>query len=167
MTGPEATMPLSLGEAVHLRVLAEQLRDLVDDGAVADPALRRLTPDAYPEDAESSAEFRRVTAGDLLGRRSADAAEVVRTIDEQVGPRTPDADPAEQVPLTLSRPEAAAWLRTLAALRLVLAVRLGVDETPDQGGSHSAADGDDARFGVYEWLAYRLDVLVRALDEDA
>jgi len=39
----------------------------------------------------------------------------------------------------------------------VLADRLGVTDEEQRG------DGD-ARFGVYEWIGYRLEMLVQALD---
>ncbi len=51
------------------------------------------------------------------------------------------------------------WLRTLAAVRLVLASRLGIIDDDD----HS---DDDPRFGIYDWLGFRLDGLVRAATED-
>ena len=52
-----------------------------------------------------------------------------------------------------------AWLRTLTALRLVIANRLGIESDDD---TH---DPEDPRYGVYDWLGYRLDGLVRAADE--
>lgn len=73
-------------------------------------------------------------------------------------PEDPD-DPAllEEVEITLDPETAQAWLRTLAAVRLVLATRLGVVEEDDH-------EHDDPRFGVYDWIGYRLDGLVAALD---
>ena len=59
--------------------------------------------------------------------------------------------------VTLDHDGAAAWLRTLTALRLVLASRLGIAHEDDH-------DEADPRFGIYDWLGYRLDSLVRALD---
>ena len=55
---------------------------------------------------------------------------------------------------------ARAWLRTLAAIRLVLASRLGIEVAEDH-------DPDDPRFGIYDWLGYRLDGLVAAVDDQA
>ena len=43
----------------------------------------------------------------------------------------------------------------LAAIRLVLATRLGIRSEEDH-------DVDDPRFGIYDWLGYRLDGLVQA-----
>jgi len=59
----------------------------------------------------------------------------------------------------LARADAHAWLRTLAAVRLVLATRLGI------GDADEHLDGDP-RFGIYDWLGYRLDGLVRAMSGD-
>ncbi len=76
-----------------------------------------------------------------------------------------DAEPGddvlmELVDLRLEPEELRAWLRCLAAIRLVLATRLDIRSEDDH-------DVDDPRFGIYEWLGYRLDGLVQAAsDED-
>ncbi len=59
--------------------------------------------------------------------------------------------------LRLDPEDLQAWLRTLAAIRLVLATRLGIKTEDDH-------DEDDPRFGIYDWLGYRLDGLVRAAE---
>jgi len=46
-----------------------------------------------------------------------------------------------------------------AAIRLVLASRLGIVDADDH-------DEDDPRFGIYDWLGYRLHGLVTAIDGD-
>jgi len=161
MTGSGLVMELTLLEAAHLSDLIGQFEDLVTSADGSDPALRRLVPDAYADDAEAASEFRRLTEGDLLSRRAADAG-VVRSSLRRDG-RDIDADQldraaAEDILVVDLTPDAAgSWLRTLAALRLVLADRLGVTDEDQRG------DGD-ARFGVYEWIGYRLEMLVQALD---
>ena len=53
-------------------------------------------------------------------------------------------------------------MRTLTAIRLVIASRLGIEDEDDR-------DEDDPRFGVYDWLGYRLEGLhagVRAVIRD-
>lgn len=147
-------------EAAHLSRLVAQFAELVDGAETrdGDPAIRRLAPDAY-EDAEAAREFRDLTEGDLLDRRRDDAATVVATLAEASDiPEDPD-DPRllEAVVVALDAPAAGAWLRTLAAVRLVLATRLGIADTDDH-------DADDPRFGIYDWLGYRLDGLVSAID---
>jgi hypothetical protein len=159
VTGRIVVVDITRLEARHLRLLVEQFRDLVaeTDAGGDDPALRRLSPPAYPDDARAAAEFRSLTASDLLERRRADAETVMESLTGAATVADDDADATDTVGLVLDETETRAWLRTLAAVRLVLATRLGVEE----GTAH---DDDDPRFGVYEWLGYRLEGLVRAVD---
>lgn len=148
-------------EAAHLAGLvgqfAELLRESAPDGE--DPAIARLVPSAYADDEVAAREFRALTQADLLGRRESDAGRVLASLQGAAQiPEDPD-DPAllEQVEIRLDPETAQAWLRTLAAVRLVLATRLGVVQEDDH-------EHDDPRFGVYDWIGYRLDGLVAALD---
>lgn len=102
---------LSEGERELLRGLPGELRALLE-AAPEDPALRRLHPPAYEDDAESEAEFRRLVRDELDGERD----EALRLLGE-----TADRD-------RLSAEELDAWLRALADLRLVLGTRLDVTE---------------------------------------
>ena len=153
---------LALAEIAHLTDLLEQFAELVGEGA-DDPAVQRLTPDAYPDDAAATDEFRRLTSGDLLRRRTADAAVVLASLrvdGQRVDLRSLDEHAAmREVTLVLAPDEAAAWLRTLSATRLVLASRLGI------AGEDHEPDPRDPLVGVYEWLGFRLETLIRALDE--
>ena len=161
MTRPSITMELSLLEAAHLSDLVGQFEEVIAERDESDPAVRRLVPDAYPDDDDATTEFRRLTQDDLLSRRAADAAGVRASLYRdgmELDLAELDRASAEDILVVELTPElAGAWLRTLAALRLVLAERLGITEE-DQD-----AEGD-ARFGVYEWIGYRLEILVRALD---
>lgn len=153
MAGTGIHVPMQQVEAQHLAELVEQFLDLLRETEWgADAALSRLTPAVYPEDAEASAEFAEATSADLLDRRAADA----RVVQTGLGPLSEGADGKDELVLTPS--EADAWLRTLAALRLVIASRLGIVDDP-------APDPEDPRLGVYEWLGYRLELLVEAADE--
>ncbi|KQP71468.1 hypothetical protein ASF40_06795 [Microbacterium sp. Leaf288] len=150
-------------EAAHLAGLVGQFAELLrqsapDDG---DPAIARLVPSAYSDDEDAAREFRALTQSDLLDRRATDAGLVLASLQEAAEiPEDPD-DPAllEQVEIRLAPETAQAWLRTLAAVRLVLATRLGVVEEDEH-------EHDDPRFGVYDWIGYRLDGLVAALDSE-
>ncbi|MFN3948233.1 DUF2017 family protein [Microbacterium sp.] len=145
-------------EALHLAGIVGQFRDLLADSRAGDdPAVTRLTPDAYPEDEAASREFRRLTGGDLIERRSQDAETVLQTLGHDGGELTPEGDPDATIAVALGESEALAWMRTLSAVRLVLATRLGIQNDDDH-------QPDDPRFGVYDWLGYRLDGLVTALD---
>lgn len=150
-------------EAVHLRGLVGQFVDLLSDAdAASDPAVSRLTPSAYPDDAASADQFRAATRADLLRRRSEEAATVLADL-ASAGELDPADDHAfdealTQMEISLEPRQVAAWLRTLNAVRLVLAERLGIDDEDD----HPA---DDPRFGVYEWLGYRLELLIGATED--
>jgi Domain of unknown function (DUF2017) len=153
MAGTGIHVPMQQVEAEHLAELVEQFLDLLRETEWgADAALSRLTPAVYPEDAEASAEFAEATSADLLDRRAADA----RVVQNGLGSLGEATDGRDELVLTPS--EADAWLRTLAALRLVIASRLGIEDDP-------APDPEDPRLGVYEWLGYRLELLVEAADE--
>jgi hypothetical protein len=117
-------------------------------------------PDAYPDDTDAAAEFAASTRDDLLDRRAADA-EVVRSV---LAPFLADSgalsDEAafDSRTVTVRDAELEPWLRTLTALRLVIASRLDIDGEDDH-------HPEDPRFGVYDWLGYRLDGLISLADE--
>jgi len=167
MTDERTTvMEITLIEGAHLADLVSQFLELLDEGGSSgtrppdDPALARLVPDAYRGDADAAREFRALTASDLLNRRRDDARAVLDDLSPGGrGLHTVDLSPdslAETLPVTLTTARGRAWLRTLNALRLVLATRLGIEDEDDH-------DAGDRRFAVYDWLGYRLDGLVAAL----
>lgn len=159
------TLELSIIEAAHLSDLVEQFLEVLGDPGSGndpseDPAVARLTPEAYRDDPEAAAEFRRLTAPDLLERRRADARLMSTTLlrdGQRLSPESIDAAEADELlTVSLDSEASGAWMRTLNALRLVLASRLGIETDDDHLDS-------DPRFGIYDWLGYRLDGLVRAV----
>lgn len=159
-------LELTTIELSHLIAVTTQFLELVDETdptASADPAVERLVPDAYPDDPHASGEFRRMTAGDLLSRRAADAGVVLATLAQHGPvPDVPDLDEQSAlraIAITLDAHEASAWLRTLTAVRLVLASRLGIEDEDDD-------PGDDPRSLLYDWLGQRLEGLVAVLEVD-
>jgi hypothetical protein len=158
-------LELTRMEAAHLSGLVGQFAELLTDAdsSSGDPAIARLVPDAYRDDPSAAREFRDVTERDLLERRGADAATVLRTLRESAA--MPDDleqdDPVllEVIELALAPTEVQAWMRCLAALRLVLAERLGIRSEEDHRD-------EDPRFGIYDWLGYRLDGLVHAATDE-
>lgn len=159
----ERTIQLSIArlEGNHLSRLVDDFVELVDTGRdTSDPAIARLTPNAYPEDADASRGFADSTRDDLLDRRVTDAATVRSALEgfdvdvdslaeeEALAPRD----------VIIRAADIDAWLRTLTALRLVIADRLEITDD-DQN------DPDDPRYGVYTWLGYRLEGLIQAADD--
>lgn len=153
-------------EATVVRALVNQLLDLIgvgepkpDDGmpdlALSenssisdDPVLARLFPDAYGEDEEASAEFRRYTEAGLRDGKRNNAELVLSTLGEG-GEVVLDAEQAQ------------AWLRTLNDLRLALGTRLDItEETPRR---FDADDPRGAPFAAYDWLTYLQESLVHAI----
>lgn len=161
MTNNTIILPLANLEGAHLAHLVDEFHALLQDpDSESDPGVRRLTPNAYPEDANASEEFASATRDDLLERRRHDAA-VVRAALRSFS--TEDHEFTEEkalapVDIVIAAADLDAWLRTLNALRLVIAERLGVLADDDH-------HDDDARFGVYDWLGYRLEVLIESADE--
>lgn len=166
MTDRIVVLELAQLEAAHLSDLVGQfealLRGTPGGDALHDPAIARLVPDAYRDDAAASDEFRSMTQGELLDRRVDDAAVVLASLRVDGRPvrvEGLDEDSARTVlTLPLDATQTAAWLRTLTSLRLVMASRLGI-------GHESDHDPEDPRFGVYDWLGYRLEGLLQALED--
>ena len=135
----------------------DPLAELVGIGtataAPADPALARLFPDGYTDDDAASADFRRYTQVGLRDARRTRIATALATLAAGA--------PGRQV---LDAGAAQAWLGVLNDLRLVLGERLEVTE--DLEGMLAAMPPDDPRrpaLGVYDWLGWVQETLVRAL----
>jgi hypothetical protein len=168
------TVRLDEIETALLRQIADEMLALLDEGADTpaadedplaaavgigtatsapdDPALARLLPDAYADDPEAAAEFRRYTETGLRERKRAAARTLLATLGE----------PGRKVHLDAE--QAQAWLGALNDARLTLGTRLGVTEDLDE----LFEDMDDADprmygFAVYDHLTYLQEALVQAL----
>ena len=116
-----------------------------------DPALRRLLPDAY-DDPEGAAEFRRLTDDEL---RRGKATSLLRLAD--------DLDGSDGL-LELDHEAADIWVQALNDVRLVLGVRLQIDD--DEGTWRQTMSPDDPRAplaSTYDWLSLMQDALLDAL----
>ena len=142
---------LTLGghERSVLRDLVEQLVAVVSGGDQDDPAVARLLPTGYADDAEAAEEFRRFTSYDLVERKLHNARLVLAALDPGAGEEPVLDDAAQQ-----------SWLRTLTDLRLTIGARLGVT-------AEGFPPGDDPQVlvlqDVYDWLGYVQESLVRSL----
>ena len=116
---------------------------LLDDATLStDPVLARLLPDAYSDDAEASAEFRRLTEHGLRTRK-AEALETMRS--------TLFAES-----LVLDREQSRAWLAGLNDLRLAIGTRMGLDDVDADAPSEAVA-------ALYDWLTWMQDCLIDAI----
>lgn len=171
-------------EAEMLANLAAQLIELVSDrtgtgessedplfaqldvdgprSAPDDPVLARLFPDAYRDDDESAAEFRRFTEPALANNKIDNATQLMQTLSA-AGLRLDGSEQTvKSVEVELNQEGVGAWLRTLNDLRLSVAVRLGIDDD----GRPEAEDDEGAALmsDIYDWLGYVQESLVLALE---
>lgn len=131
------------------------------DAPPEDPALARLFPDAY-EGGSDASQFRRVTEQGLLNRKLQDALDVSSALG-LVAMHGTDAEPAP-VEVEVTKLTLPVWVRTLTALRLAIAARIGLEEDAD----HSRLAGDEETRGtvlVYDWLAAIIDSMLRMVSE--
>ena len=133
-----------------------------------DPVLQRLLPDAYRDDSDESAEFRRFTERSLTSAKVANAEAVLASLREAGLDETKvdEEDVEKQDPLEVELDPAAvqAWLRTLTDIRLSLAVRLGIESDEDTMLLHQSEDeAVMAMTELYDWLGYVQETLVTAL----
>jgi hypothetical protein len=133
-----------------------------------DPVLQRLLPDAYRDDSDESAEFRRFTERSLTSAKVENAEAVLASLREAGLDETKvdDEDVENQEPLEVELDAAAvqAWLRTLTDVRLSLAVRLGIESDEDMMLLHQSEDeAVIAMTELYDWLGYVQETLVTAL----
>ncbi len=143
-----------------------------DDAATADdPALRRLLPDAHLDDPVASAEFRRLSADSVRGRKVA-AMDVVLADLAELRRQTGG--------VVLEPARVRSWLTALNDARLALGARLALSETDDLDtelaeyearvlASPEVVDDEETatrayRIAVYGFLSELLEMTVRALD---
>jgi hypothetical protein len=122
----------------------------------ADPALARLLPDAYGDDDEAAAEFRRYTEADLRAGKRGSATVVLATL-------APLLDRGGKV--LLDREHQDAWLSCLNDLRLVLGTRLEVTE--DTEFDPGSEDPRQQALHVYGWLGWLQESLLACMDPGA
>lgn len=128
-----------------------------------DPVLARLFPDAYPDDPEAAADFRRFTEGTLRDGKAAAAALVIDTL-EDAGLPPELTEEGMVIDVELDPVDAETWLRAFTDIRLALATRLGV-EAGDEDYWLSLPDEDPRAqaHDIYEWVGLLQESLVGVL----
>ncbi|GAB49644.1 DUF2017 domain-containing protein [Mobilicoccus pelagius] len=127
-------------------------------GRPADPAVRRLLPDAHHDDPELAAEFRRLTGDAVRDRKLAHLRRAVGLVEGTSGSTM---YPTEE--------QAVSLLVSLTDVRLVLAERLDLhtDEAAESLSDRlGETDPDDPRFPLalaYEFLTWVQETLAVAL----
>jgi hypothetical protein len=131
-------------EAALLGMLIDDFTTLLTESDDTDPAMARLFPDGYTDDAEASQEYRALVIDDLRAERDG-RLQVCRAELPVGGGRFELDDEA-----------ADRWIRVLNDLRLTLGVRLGVTEDAE-------LDSTDEAVNIYHWLTAVQDMLVTHL----
>lgn len=130
-----------------------------------DPVLQRLLPDAYRDDPDDAAEFRRYTEQSLSAAKVSNAELMIGSlVDGGLSFDESDVESTKQIEVELDADTVQAWLRALTDIRLSLAVRLGIET--DEDVMLAAASGDDAIAAmseIYDWLGYVQESLVTSL----
>jgi Domain of unknown function (DUF2017) len=136
--------------------IVKELEEPDEPGPLEDPVLKRLFPDAYPEDAAASADFRRFTERSLKAKKVAEARVVLnRLATTDLGARD----------LKIPANEVESWLRTLTSVRLAVATRLGIRDAADADELAMLPEEDPRSFmvSVYDWLGFAQETLISAL----
>jgi hypothetical protein len=117
-----------------------------------DPVLARLLPDAYKDDPDASAEFRRYTEESLRSVKINSAQAVLASL------------PAGGGEVRLNEAECQQWLRALNDVRLTLGVMLGISEdNEDMSDGMLTGDPRAAYIFIYNWVTTLQDSLIDAL----
>ncbi|MFB9378665.1 DUF2017 domain-containing protein [Kineococcus gynurae] len=125
-----------------------------------DEVLARLLPDAYGDDPDASAEFRRFTESSLRQRKAAAATALLASLAPVLGQ-------GGRVQLDLAG--AQTWLAALNDIRLALGTRLGVSDDPDDEPDPFADGPDDGEdpeayaWAVYDFTTHLQETLVQSL----
>ncbi|MFC4021507.1 DUF2017 domain-containing protein [Micromonospora sp. GCM10011542] len=149
----------AVDEVRVLRKVASEVVGLLTDGFDhTDPVVGRLFPAVYPDDAATTAEFRRYTEGDLKTAKIDQAGAILAALPEEAGGEVRlDAEAAE------------AWLRALNDARLAMGVRLEIKDGTDLGEELDDAVAEDPgssrvfQLSVYAYLGYLQESLLNAL----
>ena len=146
----------TVGDALGDSLRGDALSDIVgmggSDSAPTDPAIARLLPDAYGDDAVASREFRQFTERSLATRKVHNASVVIESLAADGGT------------VSLDDAGAQSWMKALSDIRLAIASRLGIEADDDEGN----LDGDEALMlrDVYDWLAYVVESLLEAIEPE-
>ncbi len=136
------------------------------DGPVSepeDPVLQRLFPNAYRDDDEAAADFRRYTESALRDGKAAGAVAIIDGLEEAGLPALLEEE-GLVIDVELDEPAAMAWLKSFTDLRLALATRLGVEEGDEDRWAALPDDDPQAQaHDIYEWVGYLQETLVHAL----
>ncbi|SJN29782.1 DUF2017 domain-containing protein [Luteococcus japonicus] len=120
-----------------------------------DPVIKRLFPDAYPDDPAASHDFRRFTHAQQRSQKVADANLVIYDL-QRTDRRGRCRVPADHV---------TPWLKTLTNVRLALAARLDITDevSADEAAQLPESDPRSWMYEVYAWTGWLQECVIEAL----
>lgn len=127
------------------RGIVETMAAADDPAAAGDPVLRRLLPDAFPDEPEANAEFASATRERLAEGKSEGARRLAA-----------DLAAAPGGVVRLDPDEAVVWLKALGDLRIALAERVGIEAVQHHVRTPQGL--------LYAWLTWLQGSLVEAID---
>lgn len=129
-----------------------------------DPVLLRLLPDAYRDDPEDAAEFRRFTEQSLTSAKVHNAESLIGTLIDGGYSFGADPDVTDAIEVELGPEAVQSWLRALTDIRIALAVRLGITDDDDAFLVGASEDESIQTMGqIYDWLGYVQESLISVL----
>ncbi|QAY72733.1 DUF2017 family protein [Agromyces protaetiae] len=152
-SGDGIKLVLEAEEAMLLSELADQVDSVLLLGTDDDPALGRLLPNAYPDDAEAAHDYTRYTRESLVDGKRQAAQQVRDATNVEGGDRL--------VEIELDQVQAWGWLTFLTDLRLILAERVGIGE---EGTPEEDEQRDDYLRAAYEWAGFVQGSMLEVLD---
>lgn len=105
---------------LHLKLLPERLREVVENRDFTDEIVRRLFPTAYRDNAKET-EYRKLLGEDLVDRK----LESIRIFEEVIAASTIQLD---QAAITIPADRFETWLCLLNDFRLLLGTELDIKE---------------------------------------
>ncbi len=146
-------------EVAVLRQVASEVIGLISENFDRDdPVVERLFPDAYDDDPEQAADFRRYTEGDLKTAKIDQAGAILAALPQTGG-----------AVVRLDGEAAEAWLRALNDVRLALGTRLDVrDDTDlvqelDEAVMHDPTSARVRQLTMYEYLGVLQESLLESI----
>ncbi|NLC98088.1 MAG: DUF2017 domain-containing protein [Actinomycetales bacterium] len=126
-----------------------------------DPVLNRLLPDAYRDDPDNAAEFRRYTEQMLTSQKVTNAQALIDALIE--GGLSEAEHSRARIEVELNDGAAIAWMKTLTDIRLALGIRLGIETEADMELLEQEAEEYERQtLDIYEWLGFVQETLVEA-----
>lgn len=137
------TVTLSPNDRRLLEQLVPQMRELIEQ---SDSLTWRLFPNAYPDDEKAAAEYREMVGAELEKKHLDALDTLLGSLEES----------------RLDEDQLVSWMHAVNHLRLVIGTRLEVTEETEM--EDFVGEAEQALFMTYDYLAYMLTEIVRAVE---